>query len=209
MFYSSKLSSALRFGDVIKGCITLIPYIKDHDVFMRSTIDLFVPKYSVIISPCCSIGDKQISLCPLIEIRPAFFRNPFFEEDLTRINRKMEPSQSVSPEQWMIFGEAERLKRIAKGNEYAFDELFVYDKNEKFESYEINSLFRGKIITNYYMIDFKNTYQLQSEKIVTPKNAPLEIKILELTVETREELRSKIANYYSRRPEEDLIELKL
>jgi hypothetical protein len=56
------------------------------------------------------------------------------------------------------------------------------------------------------MIDFKNSYKINCNKIKSPKDAPLNKKILQLSITSRSELREKIAYYYGRIPEEDLIE---
>jgi hypothetical protein len=61
------------------------------------------------------------------------------------------------------------------------------------------------IETNYYMIDFRNTSKLNCERIINPKDAPLESKCLQLSIQARSELRDKIAYYYARIPKEDKI----
>ena len=61
------------------------------------------------------------------------------------------------------------------------------------------------IETKYYMIDFKNIHKLNCDKINSPEDAPLQSKCLQLSVQTRSELREKISNYYARIPKEDLI----
>ena len=55
------------------------------------------------------------------------------------------------------------------------------------------------------MIDFRNIYKLSCEKIITPKDAPLESKCLQLSIQARSDLRTKIADYYARVPKEDEI----
>ncbi|NQE06295.1 hypothetical protein C5S32_10545 [ANME-1 cluster archaeon GoMg1] len=65
---------------------------------------------------------------------------------------------------------------------------------------------QGKNIeTNYYILDFRNTYKLNCEKIKTLEDAPLESKCLQLPIQARSELRDKIAYYYARIPKEDKI----
>ena len=209
MFYQENMDNALRFGDVLKGYIAITPSIKVPILEVSSlnegyNIDVNLPIFSAVLSPCCSIGHAIISLTPLIEVRKSFFDNPYFAEDLTRINRKMGPQQTVPPHVWDKFPQEEKLKRSEEGYGYAFLELFIYEKNDLFPKYTLHRK-QGEIETNYYMIDFRNTYKLNYEKIKTPEDAPLESKCLQLSIQARYELRDKIAWYYGRVPEEDKI----
>jgi hypothetical protein len=205
MFYQEETDSALRFGDVLKGIILTTPEINEPDSTKpdkKYSINIDLPVFSVVLSPCCSISDKIISLTPLVELRGSFFNNPFFTEDLTRINREMEPEQAVPVEVWKGLPPKEKQKRLEKGVGYAFIECFIYEKNNLFPKYTINRK-NGNVETNYYMIDFRNTYRLNCEKIISPKNCPYELKRLQLSVKIRAELREKISKYFSRPPEED------
>jgi hypothetical protein len=157
------------------------------------------------MSPCCSIGEKTISLTPFIHVRSSFFENPYFKEDLTRINREMEPRQAVSTEVWDPLGDEEKQKRLQVGTGYAFLSFFVYECNDLFQNYPLNAKKLGKFETNYYMIDFRNIYKVDCDKIIAPRNAPLNSKCLQLSIETRGEPRNKIAYYYSRIPDEDKV----
>ena len=65
-----------------------------------------------------------------------------------------------------------------------------------------------QIETNYYMVDFRNTYKLYCDKIKSPEKAPLESKCSQLSVQARSELRDKISYYYERIPKEDKILLE-
>ena len=209
MFYQENMDEALRFGDVVKGFIITTPNINKPFSTMISedySIEINMPTFSVVVSPCCSIGDKIISLTPLIKLRNTFFDNPFFQDDLTRINRQMEPENTLPPDVWKKLSDDEREKRLEKGLGYAFLELFIYEQNDLFPKYTIHRK-RGDIETNYYMIDFRDTYKLNCEKIITPKNSPLDSKCLQLSVQTRAELRDKISYYYARVPQEDEIAL--
>jgi hypothetical protein len=204
MFYQQNIDEALRFGDILKGYILAASNIEEPSLSKNYKIDINLPAYCVVLSPCCSIGEKTISLSPLVEMRGSFFDNPYLAEDLTRINRKMEPQQTVSPQIWERFPPEEKQKRLEVGYEYGFIEFFVYEKNDLFPKYIINRR-NGNIETNNYMIDFRNTHKVSCEKIITPKNAPLKSKILQLSIETRSELRLKIAKYYARIPIEDQV----
>ena len=208
MFYKEKNDSILRFGDVVKGYVLTTPKIVEPILTTLNTdynIEIDLPFFSVVITPCCSIGQKTISLTPLIELRNAFFKNPYLSEDFTRINRVMEPQQSVAPDTWNKFPTEEQQRRLEEGNAYAFLELFVYEKNDLFPKYSIYINKQKNIETNYYMIDFKNIYKLNCEKINTPEDAPIDSKCLQLSNQVRNELRDKISYYYARVPKEDKI----
>lgn len=206
MFYQESLDPALRFGDVLKGFVITTPSISDPVELKQYFVEINHPNYCVILSPCCSIGDKVISLSPLIQIRNSFLTNPFFEEDLTRINRKMEAQDAVSPAVWKSFTEEEKQKRLNEGKAYASSELFIYEQNLLYNKYELNLKGKGKIGTGYYMIDFRNTHKVNCEKIITNSKSPLELKCLQLSIEARNELRDKLTHYYGRVPEEDKLQ---
>ena len=211
MFYQEKIDKVLRFGDVLRGYISTNPTIKEpilslQDEGLNYKIDIEMPVYSVVLTPCCEIGDSVISLTPLVKVRGSFFKNPYFLEDLTRINRKMEPEQAYPPDEWEKMPPDEKQKRSEEGMGYASLECFIYEGNERFKKYTL----REREI-RYYMINFKNVYRIKCEKIKRPeKTKPedasiMESKCLQLSVQTRAELRDKIAYYYSREPQEDKI----
>lgn len=204
MFYQEIIDAAFRFGDVLRGYTLVSSDIQVPNLSENYKIDVNLPDFCVILSPCCSIGEKIISLSPLIKLRNSFFDNPYLVEDLTRINREMKPEESVPPHVWNSFPPEERQKRLEVGKGYAFLEFFVYNKNELFSTYIINRR-QQNIETNYYMIDFRNTYKINCEKIISPKDSPLDSKCLQLSTQARTELRNKIAFYYARIPEEDKI----
>lgn len=210
MFYEKYLGEELRFGDVVTGYLRTIPKI-DSPIFSKEDlsngfkVDFEFPFFLVVMTPCCSIGENKISLTPLIKVRFLFFDNPYFASDLTRINRKMEPKHSVTPKEWEKYDEHEKQKRILEGKNYALLSLFIYDKSDIFPKYRLSYKNREILETNYYMIDFNNIFCVNCKKINSSKSYPKEIKILQLSVETRAELRDKLAYFYSRIPEEDRI----
>jgi hypothetical protein len=55
------------------------------------------------------------------------------------------------------------------------------------------------------MINFRDIYKLRCDRINTPEDAPLDSKVLELSIEIRSELREKVAAYYGRPPKEDKV----
>jgi len=214
MFYEKDIdNNALRFGDVLRGYIAVTPNIKSpisrpSDLNEGYNIDINLPIFSVIISPCCSIGkDNIISLTPLIKVHNTFFNNPYFKEDLTRINRKMEPQLAFPPTTWNSLPPEEKQKHFQDAGEdgktHTFLHIFIYEGCDLFLKYPVNMKQGENVQTNYYMIDFRNTYKLYCDKIKS--KASLESKCLQLSLQARAELRDKISYYYGRVPKEDMI----
>lgn len=207
MFYASKPSDALRFGDVVQGYVAATPTLKaplSAGEGESYTLSIQRPFLLSILSPCCSISDKVLLLVPLIQLRAAFFDNHYFKEDLTRLNRPMSPEQSLPPSAWDKLPPEEKAKRMAQGESYAFLELFIYESHDLFPQYSINRKI-GNIPTSAYMIDFRHAFRLNCDRVINPKSAPVESKCLELSIETRAQLREKIAFFYLRVPMEDRI----
>ncbi|MBM2813961.1 MAG: hypothetical protein HW421_723 [Ignavibacteria bacterium] len=211
MFYEKIPDKVLRFGDVVRGFILTNPTIKEpilpnKGINHNYKIDIEHPNFSVILTPCCSIGDGMITISPLIQIRSDFFKNSYFVKDFTNINRKMSSEQAITTEEWNNFSIDEKIKRNEEGITFALRNLFIYQDNEIFHEYTL----RGRDI-KYYMIDFRNSYKINCDKIKRPEKLKtvdgivMESKVLQLSIDARKELREKIADYYSRIPIEDKI----
>ena len=205
MFYiKDSFDDILRFGDVIRGFQYFLPnfdglpYIVDTNI----NIEIIKSDYFVVLTPCCSIENSFITLTPLKQLRYQFFSNPFFVEDFTVINRKMLPQNAVAPSIWERFEVEERNKRIQEGPKYSFAEVFIYGSDELLPTYELSYKGNPRVQTGYYMIDFKEAFTIKSNKIIKNMRYP---KILQLTIESREELRCKIGEYFSRVPVEDQV----
>lgn len=209
MFYERDVDNALRFGDVIRGYVATTPCIEEPVLATEGLdegyhVDIRVPRFSVILTPCCSIGEKRILLTPLLHVHGSFFDNPYFLEDLTGINRKMEPRQTVAPHVWEEFPREEREKRLEEGFAFTLLDFFIYEENDVLPRYTVHRRNRN-LETGHYMIDIRNTYRLNCDSINRPQDAPLESKCLQLSIQTRSELREKISFYYGRPPKEDLV----
>lgn len=208
MFYEKKIDNALRFGDVLEGYISVTPKIskpffnkQDHNY----NIDVGLSAFSVVLSPCCSIGEKKISLTPLIGIRKSFFDNPYFAQDLTGINRRMKPENAFLPNKWKKMSEQKKTAALKEDFVYTLIELFIYEQNSLFSEYSIRK--EGKtVVTRYYMIDFRNIYKMNCDEIRSSTEAPIKSKCLQLSRQARAELRDKIVYYYARVPQEDEIQ---
>jgi hypothetical protein len=210
MFYAESTSNALRFGDVLRGYFSTTPIIKEpalEEPFKQYNIDVNLSNFSVVMDPCCQIGNKAISLTPLIPIYGSFSDNPYLAEDLTNVNRKMKPELSMPPHTWEQLPSEKKQERAAVGIAYAFVNFFVYEGNDRLPKYIVHRKEEDKE-TNFYMINFRDIHKLCCDKINTPEDSPLKSKVLELSVETRRELREKLATYYGTPPKEDRVLLE-
>jgi len=201
MFYARELDKALRFGDVLQGYPSTTPRIEEpilNENFVRYNIDVDLPKFTVVMDPSCEIRNRTISLTPLIQVSWKFFENPYFAEDLTRINREMEPQEALSSLAWSKLSLEEQQQRLNVGRTYALLNVFVYEKHDLLPRYSVHRKTKEDIDVGHYMIDFRNTYRLCCNKIESPEKSPLNSKVLQLSPETRAELTNKLIKYYAR-----------
>ncbi|MBN1508459.1 MAG: hypothetical protein JW955_16540 [Sedimentisphaerales bacterium] len=206
MFYESEPEDVLRFGDVVRGYVLSTPRIDSPGISppVRYRVEVHSPMFAVIMSPCCSIGDGTLAISPLIEVLPGFFKNPYFVYDLTNINRRMSPDKAVAPDIWGGLPESERQGRLSAGDAYALVEYFIYAPHDFLPKYTVNRK-GGPIQTGYYMLDFRRIYRIECDKVANAKQAPLEPRLLQISIETRGELRDKLAWYFGRTPKEDML----
>jgi hypothetical protein len=209
VFYTNQFDKALRFGDVIRGFVSSVPKMTEPDIDYKHpeyVLELSMPRFCAVMSPCCSIGDSTITLTPLVEVQKSFYKNPYFVEDLTNINRTVPPEKSVAPETWEGFSDDEKNRRRNEGNAYALLEFFIYAEHTYLPKYKLK-VKSVDIETSYYMIDFRRIFRVSCSKVRSPEESPIDTRILELSVDARRQLREKISQYYSRVPNEDLIVL--
>ena len=210
MFYESSLDNALRFGDIVSGLVLSAACVDKPNAQFRKDYHIEVdhPQFAAILSPCCSIGDKTLTLSPLLQVIPKWLTNSYLTEDLTRINRPMKPDQSVSSSEWqrMSFEDKQRRFNLSKPESLAFAEYFVYDKHVLLPFYPVVSKTMGiNTEIGYYMIDFRRIYRLVCKQVESATSAPLEIKLLQLSIQARSELREKLSSYFARPAPEDQI----
>jgi hypothetical protein len=204
MFYETKPDSALRFGDILFGVALTTPSLSELSSSSKYNIEVELPDHCVILSPCCSIGNSVITVSPLLKIKPSYYKNPFFAEDLTRINRIMSPEQSVAPEIWEKIPPEEKTRRANEGASFALKDVFIFQDHPLLPKYTLTDKNKDNYETGHYMIDFKNQYKISCKKINSANDAPIDSKCIQLSIETRNELRNKISSYYSRVPVEDI-----
>jgi len=206
MFYETRPDNAFRFGDIVTGFALSVPQLESptpssHPKDYR--VALTYPRYSVVLSPCCSIGHSTILLSPLQQLLRNWFGNPYFVEDFSRINRPMSAQQSLPPEKWAELSEPEKEKRLDFRNPaYALREYFVYDQHTLLSTYELKWKGETKQI-GHYVIDFRRVHKVECPMIKSPTECPLNAKVLQLSVDARTQLREKISDYFGKVPTED------
>jgi len=205
-FYINKPTDDLRLGDVVTGFPVATPAAHDTEANKRTatwSIRAVRPSFLVVMTPCCSIEDKSLLLAPLSQIRASFLRNPWWQEDLTRLNRKMPFENSIPPEHLKNLSDTERTERAAAGDQYAIGECFVYAPNSILEPYTLHTKPPSGNIA-HYMVDFKSIFRIECDFVIRPAKAPAGTKMLELTIRTRTDMREKLAHFFSRPAKEDL-----
>ena len=206
-FYSDAPDAQLRFGDLIRGYSTVFARIDSPDHNRQPELGIHVSHsdYFAVLTPCCSIEKKTLNLAPLVPIRPGFLQNPFFADDLTRINTEVQPEQSYPPDVWERLPAARKEKLLAIGNSFVFLECFVYAPNPVLRQYELDTK-AGKVEVGSYLVDFKSSFRVDCNNVERGKDAPAGTKLLQLSIDSRKALRHKIAYFFGRTPEEDMIE---
>lgn len=195
--------SNLRLGDLISGFSYILPtfddFINNGNEF---NLDIKVQEFFAVLTPCCSIEEKLISLAPLKKINYKYFENPYYKEDMTRINRPMSPENAYPIETWKNFSDEVKNQKINSGGGYTLFEKFIYGSHDKLPFNDLVYKSNPVIKSNILMIDFKDIFTISSKKIQRGNSYP---KIAQLTIKSRGELRDKISYFYNRVPEEDKI----
>jgi len=206
-FYQDQHDDALRFGDVVRGFPLSAAHVERPAVtetLREYRIDVSQPEFGVIMTPCCSIKGQTLLLTPLLTIYPSFYKNPYLEEDLLRLNRPMTPQQSVSPQEWQKMKAEDRERRfdMSKPTSFAFGDLFVYAPHDLLPRYVDPK--KGGPEMGYYMVDFRRTCRVECAA-VTRQQSPVEAKVLQLSIDARGALRDKVADFFGRVPREDEV----
>lgn len=204
MFYleNSQMETTLRFGDVIQDFPVCFPVIDKPSSKEPFHIKVSTQTHVVVLSPCCSISDKLLAVAPLEKLSAKFFSNPYLAEDLTRINIKIPAEKSLPPDAWEEMSSEEKVNRLAKDDAYVLVDNFIYAPYALFPEYKVDRR-NGNISTGHYYIDFRTSIRISYGQITNPKFQPGPCKVLQLSVETREQLRKKIASFYQRVPAEE------
>jgi len=116
----------------------------------------------------------------------------------------MKPQDAVPPKGWETMSSEEQEKRLREGITYGFVSQFIYAPAPQLPEYYVDSQKKRK--TGYYMINFRNMNKINCKTINTPEDSPLDSKILELTIDTRKELREKMKSFFGAVAEEDKVQ---
>ncbi len=231
MFYQDSIENRLRFGDVLKGFLSTIPSLaKPLDVQTKDTyrIDVCVPDFSAVIDPCCEIGGGTLSLTPLIHAKATIWDTPNLLRDMTRINRKAMPKDVMHPRQWNDLPDERKRAIMNVSPDYGHRTYFIYESDARLDEYTVERPAKYEEVTDpvsnlpkyneisgkhtfktrCYMIDFKKIYHVSCSKIFDQDKpldkSILDSRVLQLSKETRNELREKMGDYFGRPPEEDM-----
>jgi hypothetical protein len=216
LFYAKQFTNGLRLGDVVSGFVTATPS-QDEPItksFVGYKVDVKLDPYLVVLTPCCSIERKTISVAPLIEAkRSTFFKNEKYKKNMILLN------QPRLPREWRELGEDEITAESEDEEIYTNCSIFIYAGHPLLPKYNVKiplgekkfDVFEGE----YYLIDFRNISKVNCACIAHEKEGKTNYsdmlmkmtssKILELSIEARSDLRNKLAYYYLRIPEVDKI----
>jgi len=114
---------------------------------------------------------------------------------------------------------------MSVASDYGHTTYFVYEGNSQFPEYPVeatkyeevvdsanklpkyNQRERITFMTRYHMINFKNIYHVNCQKVFDPNKtideSILRSIVLQLSKKTRNELREKMADYFGEIPDED------
>ncbi len=210
-FYEENRDPILRFGDVLTGFISTATLLEkpllDLALFNDGfKVDIRAPKYSVIVTPCCSIEAGTITLCPLAQIpgKLNLLKNPHYQVDPTQINMKQTADKSIPPDEWEKLEATKKSELYSKGASFVFLNLFIYEEHDYLQPY-----LSRQVETKYYVLDFSKSYRVKSSLITRADKPSAQVlinsKLLQLSIEARAQLRRKMVQYYARVPEEDII----
>ncbi len=197
----SAFDTNLRLGDIIIGFSYIMPTFDDFfNAKSEFKLDIKDQNFFAVLTPCCSIENKIITLTPLRQIKYQLLSNSYFKEDLTRINRPIPAYKQYTDKAWDEMSEEIKEEIMAKEPGYGFFENYFYSPHEALPEYILKYKKNPELPFKYYMIDFKEAFTITSKLIQRGMTYP---KTLQLTIQARDELRNKLAYYFSRIPEED------
>jgi len=216
-FYKEPGDPVLRFGDVLRGYVlgaARQPHARSgsdrsaQDSEFECLLDVRVPKYCVLLTPCCAIGmshhyskDRMLTVAPLVKVHGYWFSNPNWSENLLKVNTPMRRDLQMPPKDFDLLAE-EKKDELRHTLRHPLAEYFVYAEHDLLDPYTVRTP-SGDLTTRQYAVNFLDTYHLVCADIISREKFPETTKLLQLTARERETLRFKLASWYLRRPDED------
>jgi hypothetical protein len=202
-FYLDPPTKGLRFGDVVTGFQHPTVRIDTPNSAVDLKIRVTQPQYFAVMSPCCNIELNAFSLAPLIQVRDAILLNyPPLRANLSLINVPFPPKDSFTEDQIAKMNQAKQAELLSQSAQYSFLDCFVYEPNGLFSAYEVKRKEQTVPNIQHRMVDFKSIFRVECLLIERDHEAPTGVKVSELTVTTRAQLRDKLTFYFGRNADE-------
>jgi hypothetical protein len=201
-FYLDPPTKEFRFGDVVTGFQHPTVRIDAPDNAVDLKIAVTRPQYFAVMTPCCDIELKSISLAPLEKVRDSILKHPRLLKNLLLINAPFAPKDGYTPEEIEKMKPEKQAELVTLPAVYAYQDCFIYEPNGIFPEYEVK---RNKQLWSnlqHRMVDFKSIFRVECSLIEREQDVPTGVKVSELTVEGRAQLRDKLTYYFGRNADE-------
>jgi hypothetical protein len=192
----------LRFGDVVTGFQHPTVRIDAPDNALDLKIAVTRPQYFAVMTPCCNIELKSVSLAPLEKVRDSILKHPRLATNLSLINAPFAPKDMFTPEEIAKMDGDKQAELVTLPAVYAYLECFIYEPNGLFPEYEVKRSKQTWPNLQHRMVDFKSIFRVECSLIEREQEMPSSVKVSELTVETRAQLRDKLTYYFGRNADE-------
>jgi hypothetical protein len=202
-FYLDPPTKELRFGDIVTGFQYPTVRINTPDSSVDLRITVSKPQYFVVMTPCCDIELQAFSLAPLDQIRDAIVMKQRLRENLLMVNVKFKPKDGFTPEEIGRMDGPKQAELASLPEAFSFQDCFIYEPNGLFAPYDVKRKGQTVASLQHRMVDFKSIFRVGCSMIDRAQELPAGIKISELSVETRAQLREKLAFYFGRPATED------
>ncbi|KKL96616.1 hypothetical protein LCGC14_1842690 [marine sediment metagenome] len=192
-----------RFGDVLRGAI-----LSESDFTLASpsasSYKLIVqqPDYAAILTPCCSIDQNTVLLAPLERVPKNWLKYSHWIDDFTIINRRLTHEEALGSEQWAALEDQRKIELLQKGAEYQKHPFFAYAPSDLLPCYTYTYR-QDDHRLSVYLINFMRIFRIKSSAFQRDQPLPLGTKMLQLSIEARTSLRSKLVHYFNRQAYED------
>ncbi|WP_371801693.1 hypothetical protein [Candidatus Lokiarchaeum ossiferum] len=203
----------LRQGDILQGYLKISPKIngpinKTNYLDFQYELNCEFPKFSVIITQCCSIKDQMICMAPLKKINSFLVNNPELIENPVPLNSPIKKIKIYHPKSLLKMPTSYHEKIIAEDEVLHHISLFFFEGHDELPQYSVYiKEFAETHNTSAYYVDFREISHFKCPNIEKDHFSAdiLKSKVLELTIDGRNAFRSKLHEFFCRTPKEDLI----